>query len=61
MITEKNKIKIDFYNKAFNKLTVIQGPPNIFFLENALKKAKKIFSQIPFLYESTILLVNNGK
>ena len=33
----------------------------LFFLENALKKLLNIFSNFFFLFESTILTVNNGK
>ena len=40
----------------------IKGPPNIFFiLENALKKTTEYFLKFNFLFESTILPVNNGK
>ena len=39
----------------------VHGPPNAFFLENALKKATEYFLKYLFLFESTILPVNNGK
>ena len=39
----------------------IQGPPNTFFLENALEKTTEYFPKFLFLFESTILPVNNGK
>ena len=38
----------------------VTGPPNNFFLENALKKNNEFFL-IFFLFESTIFRVNNGK
>ena len=37
------------------------GPPNTFFLENALKKTVEYFRKFLFLFESTILPVNNRK
>ena len=38
-----------------------QGPPNTFFLENALKKSTEYFLKFLFLFENTILPVNNRK
>ena len=38
----------------------VQGQPNTFFLENALKKTTGDFLKFIFLFESTILPVNNG-
>ena len=40
---------------------LLQGPPNNFFLENALKKTTEYFLKFRFLFESTILPVNNEK
>ena len=41
---------------------IIQGPPTNFFLENAKKKkTTEYFLKFLFLFESTILPVNNGK
>ena len=37
------------------------GSAKYLFLENALKKIYWIFFQISFLFESTIIAVNNGK
>ena len=37
------------------------GSSNTFFLANALKKTTEYFLQLLFLFESTILPVNNGK
>ena len=39
----------------------VQDPPTIFFLENALKKTIEYYLKFLFLFESTILPVNNGK
>ena len=40
----------------------VQGPPNTFlFLENPLKKINEYFLKFPFLFENTILPINNGK
>ena len=40
----------------------VQGPPNTFlFLENVLKKTTEYFLKFLFLFENTILPVNNGK
>ena len=39
----------------------VQGPQNTFFLENALKKRLNIFTNFFFLFESTILPLNNRK
>ena len=39
----------------------MQGPPNTFFLENALKKTTEYFLKFLFLFERTILSINNGK
>ena len=39
----------------------VQGPPNTYFLENALKKATEQVLKFNFLIESTIPPVNNGK
>ena len=44
--------------KLFPKL---QGPPNTFFLEYALKKTTKYCLKFLFLFESTNPPVNNGK
>ena len=59
---------IDFYNFSFYFVMEIQsyrlllkGPPNTFFLENALKINTEYFLKFLFLFESTILPVNNGK
>ena len=39
-----------------------ESAKSLFFLENALKKKKKIFSQISFLlFETTAIPVNKGK
>ena len=43
-----------------NQSYYIQGPPNTFFLENALKKTSECFLKFIFLFVSTILPVNNG-
>ena len=37
------------------------GPPNIFLLENILKKTTDFFLKFIFLFVSTILPVDNGK
>ena len=37
------------------------GSTNTFFLENALKKTTEYFLKFLFLFESTILPINNGK
>ena len=40
----------------------VQGPPNtFFFLENALKKTTEYFLKFLFIFESTILPINNEK
>ena len=39
----------------------IKGPPNTIFLANALKKTTENFPKFLFVFESTILSVNNGK
>ena len=46
---------------SFSILFFIQGPPINFFFENALKKLLNNFLNFFFLFESTILPVNNGK
>ena len=40
---------------------LIQGPPNTLILENDLKKTTEYFFKLLFLFENTILPVNNGK
>ena len=45
------------------KSTQLKGPPNTFFLENALKKIYWIFSQISFFYlkvQSSRLIMENN-
>ena len=51
-----------FDNKRiFDQNTYVQGPSNIFFLENGLKKTIEYFLKFLFLFEITILPVNNGR
>ena len=42
-------------------INFIKDPPNNFFFENALKNITEYFFKFLFLFESTILPVNNGK
>ena len=60
----KNYVLRNTTTKLHLRMTpvLIKGLPNTFFpLENALKKTTKYFSRFLFLFESTILPVNNGK
>ena len=49
-------LSLPFIGKIF-----LQGPPNTFVLENALKKPIEYFLRCSFLFESTNLTVNDGK
>ena len=46
------------FKNSWNLTLHIKGPPNTFFLENALKKTTEYFLKFIFLFESTILPVN---
>ena len=76
MFCVQNKnLKVDFKQDSFSGLIfklryqalesqrTYTGPPNTFFcfLENGLKKATEYFLKFLFLFESTILPVNNCK
>ena len=49
-----------YFNQIYLEIVVrVRHIP--FFLENTLKKTTKYFHKFVFLFESTILPVNNGK
>ena len=54
-------IKNIFFCEAFTQLLKYRVRKKTFFLENILKQTYGMYSQISFLFESTILPVNNGK
>ena len=54
--------KIVSLTKDCNEQLYIQGPPNTFFFGKSLKKqTTEYLLKFLFLFESTILPVNNGK
>ena len=59
LLSNTENIIFENYSIFFFK-KFVQGPPNTFFWKMLLKKTSKFFSNF-FLFESTILPVNNEK
>ena len=55
----RNRIYLMF--SMIKKIAIVQGPPNTFFLENALKETTEYFLKFRFLFENTIHPFNIGK
>ena len=56
-----SKVKKTKQKRNLYAFAVVQGPPNPSFFGKCFKNNSWIFSQISFLFESTLLSVNNGK
>ena len=55
---DKNKTVFMPKGSEKNAGTIVQGPPNTSFFENALKKTTKYFLKFLFLFERKILHLN---